>query len=364
MRRITVVLVLLSLSALSLSAQTPCQVTFTAPSTVASGSTITIDPQAPSNVTLFTLLANSDFGYSETRIAASPTPSQARNFTVPLSSVDGTITFRVFATTDTGGCTATRDVLVLADPTLKALAGSIVIPAAGSLRGANGANFKTSLRLIGRGSGSIYFRRSGKFAGDATDPQLRYTFVQTTETRSVLYWNDVVAAMNASGLGSLDIRPDSGAENGVFEVEARVFNETPEGGRYGSLVPALTPGDLYPGELVIPLTRDVVTTSRVNVGFRTFSEPVTVRIFANVGGLRDLGERTFDANTFVQLPLAELVRTTLPFDADVTLSFERGKPISVYYSVTDNNTNDPTVIVPMTVGSLQDRPIDRVVVNP
>ncbi|HUR80393.1 MAG TPA: hypothetical protein VM733_06485, partial [Thermoanaerobaculia bacterium] len=130
---------------------------------------------------------------------------------------------------------------VSADPVLSRDAVRAVVPVAGSLRGANNSTYRTRLTLDNpwseRISGRVVFHPSGR-AGSAGDPSVQYSI----DSKGVTTWDDVVAAMSATGLGSLDILPDRAAV-GIYvmpRVRVQVVSVSPGGGSFGADVPAVT----------------------------------------------------------------------------------------------------------------------------
>src|SRR5262249_28372461 len=86
-----------------------------------------------------------------------------------------------------------------------------VIPVAGSAQGASGSSFRTALQIYNRTTGSI----SGKILfhpagvpGSTSDPSIDYTLT----SRASKSYADLLPAFGiASGLGSIDVVPTSGA---------------------------------------------------------------------------------------------------------------------------------------------------------
>src|SRR5687767_9607339 len=78
-----------------------------------------------------------------------------------------------------------------------------ILPVAGSAEGAFGSLFKTELQLNNRStvevSGTMVFHPIGRSAS-AGDPRLSYTLAP----HQTLEYEDVVAALGTSGLGSID----------------------------------------------------------------------------------------------------------------------------------------------------------------
>ncbi|HEX8153275.1 MAG TPA: hypothetical protein VF698_09130, partial [Thermoanaerobaculia bacterium] len=103
-------------------------------------------------------------------------------------------------------CVGDAGVTLSATPLLERLARNLYVPLVGSTRGANGSDFKTSLRIDGLPgmTGRIYFRPVGTTPSDA-DPSLLYSVPSNASGPQTVYYEDVVAAMGASGLGTLEI---------------------------------------------------------------------------------------------------------------------------------------------------------------
>lgn len=244
-----------------------------------------------------------------------------------------------------------------------------IIPIAGSTAGLNGASFKTSVRIYAApdAHGKIVFHRLGTIARD-TDPFITYSFAPNAHVVSdYLQWDDVVAAMGQSGLGTLDIIPDSNGGNFLPPVITRAYNDTP-GGTFGTEVPMAVPRDYFlniysatnvaPSGLVLFDGRTTVppmsAAFRRNVGFRTLSD---LELLATI--LRKDGRQ--ENSPVVKFPGD--YSTMMPIDQFVQMMFSGGNPIApitpedglqlteshgravVYYTYTDNRTNDPTLVV-------------------
>lgn len=342
-------------SAASLHAQ--CNnVSLGAPANAVGGSSITLTPQYPSDTTRFEIVHARPEGNSfELRSWSNVLLLPVNNtFVIPRTSDNRVERFTLnILGGSAAGCSVTVDVPVAADPLLSALRNTIVVPVAGSAPGANGARFKTTLRLTGVGSGTIYFRRQGTFSGDSSDLSLHYNLPSTFQAPGTLVLDDVVGQMGVSGLGSLDIVPDPDPTVGIRApfVDARVYNETAEG-RYGSSVPVLAGADLFTSTLGWTVNSEP-NRIRTNVGIRTFSVPVTADIAITTNNGTTHTTRTFAANTFQQMPLLAFAGDVAP--SSIILVTFSGGPVAAYYSETDNGTNDPTVFVPAAESQLDPR---------
>jgi hypothetical protein len=236
-------------------------------------------------------------------------------------------------------CMATLDVTLEPDAAFRAMTRKAVIPIAGSTPGAFGGKFRTALELRGVGTmrGRIVFHPAGRVASDASDPSIPYSFT----SGSLIAWDDVVEAMGQSGIGSLDIIPDEGTVDTLPQIVARLYNDT-NIGTFGTEVAALLPFHYIDGrslEVPIPNAR-----FRTNIGIRTFSETkVKVVTYGADGRLEGFRDVSFPAGWSMMTTAADLTRETLTPGASVTL-LVTGSAV-VFYTITENQTNDPTVIV-------------------
>jgi hypothetical protein len=242
------------------------------------------------------------------------------------------------AVTSLDACMATLDITLDPDPEFRTMTRRAVIPVAGSTPGAFGGRFRTALELRGVGTmrGRVVFHPAGRVASD-DDPSLPYSFAGNP----ILAWDDVVAAMGQSGIGSIDIIPDEGTVDVVPQVVARLYNETPLG-TFGTEAAAVLPYAYLDGpalEVPIPDAR-----FRVNIGIRTFSETkVKVVSYGANGRLLGFRDVSFPAGWTMMTTAADLTRETLPPGASVTLLVS-GAAVA-FYTVTENQTNDPTLVV-------------------
>lgn len=239
-------------------------------------------------------------------------------------------------------CTANARVTVTADPVLRKLLRRSILPIVGSVRGANGSNFKTELRLRGVAStrGRMVFRPVGTLPSDS-DPSMPYAFETGSET---LVWDDVVAAMGTSGLGTLEFIPDEGSEDYAPRGEARLYNDTGDGGTFGTRASTILPIDFLGGPAsgaILPLRAG----SRGMIGLRTLEK---VRLFVDIipanGRSFNAGIRDLPADfTIFTTPEGLAGRTLAPGDT-VSLRAQNGAAIA-FYSLTDNKTNDPELVI-------------------
>lgn len=237
-------------------------------------------------------------------------------------------------------CTARLTVKLPADPALRDMTRMAVLPIAGSTPGAAGAKFKTSLTLRGVSlKGRLVFHPVGRTALPS-DASLPYTLGATS---APLVFDDIVAAMGQTGLGSIDVIPDADSDGRVPRIEARMFNET-AGGTFGTFAPAVLPYQyLHPGAVQVQIPEG--NRFRVNLGIRTLTATnATALIYGADGRLRDFTELSFPAQYTVMATAADFIRKPIVPGDSVTLTFS-GSAIP-FYTITDNSTNDPTLVVP------------------
>ena len=267
--------------------------------------------------------------------------------------LDATVT--IFVTTMEGtACRLQTTVTLEPNSVLEELAGRVVVPIAGSAPGAFDSRWKTSLLLRGFGTGTIYFRPRGTFFGDERDPSLRYDLGGTVDEPlfGILYSEDVMIALGATGIGNLDIVPDRYEGDGARvpghyapTVTAHVFNDG-QCGPVGGDVPVLYPDDIARTETIrVPLVRPIMEKSRIQVGVRTFDRPVDIDVsaFSWGGGLKFAQVFTLPANSFEQFSVTQLLGRDLEEDDESVLLFFAGGPAASYYSVTSNESGDTRV---------------------
>jgi hypothetical protein len=246
----------------------------------------------------------------------------------------------------TDACAASLAVTLPADPEFRALTRRAVLPIVGSTGGAFGGRFKTSLVLRPFSTnqrGRIVFHPAGQVASE-NDPSIPYAFTGL----SPLVFDDVVAAMGQSGIGSLDIIPDEDASSLVPKIEARLFNETSVG-TFGTVVAPAYPYDyLRPAAMEVTIPES--DAARVNIGFRTLTA-VTMRIFVEdaKGTLLSFHDVSYPAGLMQMTSAAQFVGKPLQKGYVVTVGFNGS--VIPFYTLTDNTTNDPTLIVAPSRGA-------------
>lgn len=261
---------------------------------------------------------------------------------------------RALAVPSIDTCTARITIELPQDDSFRAMTRMAVLPIVGSTPGALGGRFKTSLTLRGVSlKGKLVFHPAGREASP-NDPSMPYALGNDAQP---IHFEDVVAAMGQSGLGSIDIIPDANADGRVPRIEARLYNETTNG-TYGTFANAVLPYSyLRPGSVVVQIPEG--NRFRVNLGIRTLTATsVTALIYGADGRLRDFVDVSFPANYTVMTSASEFVRRSLVPGDSLTLSFS-GSAIP-FYTITDNSTNDPTLVVapPRAQSSTVDEYVD------
>lgn len=232
--------------------------------------------------------------------------------------------------------TLSQRVRTLGDPVLRQAVRRGIVPVVGSARGANGSLFKTFLRLEGTGMhGRIIFHPAGGVISN-NDPSIAYDLRSTDKVE----WDDVVAAIGQSGIGSLSIVPAEGELALLPRATVRLYNVA-SNGIYG------TNAEMYPGvdflEAHAPFQRIEVPADgnfRVNVGARAVMSG-TARGFAITkdGLQKRVIERTFAAGETVFGSPEAVYGVSLEPGESLSLTFSRA--MIPFYTLTDNRTNDP-----------------------
>jgi hypothetical protein len=219
-----------------------------------------------------------------------------------------------------------------------------VIPVVGSTRGLNNADFKTSLRFGPSAvsqTGKIIFHPAGQ-AGSENDPSIPYRL----DSGMTLQYDDIVAAIGQSGIGSIDIISTGlyGRDYPVLEmvpVEVRLFNQAATG-TYGGFESAVQPADAFrptDWSVLVPSSR-----FRVNVGVRTVTAAhATFFLFS---ATQPLQQKVLDlpadyvfmqaADQFFGAPVQEGDTIVMHFDGSDTIAIP-------FHTFTDNSTNDPSI---------------------
>ena len=219
-----------------------------------------------------------------------------------------------------------------------------IIPVVGSTPGALGqAFFRTSVQLHNPGTtrmtGRLVYHPAGASAS-STDSALLYV-LDPGETRAI---PDLLPAMGLTGLGSLDVVPDTGTATPLFVV--RVFNDAGAAGTTGFTEEAVKPADaLVAGERGFLIAPPDAALYRFNVGVRTLGSGATLAITARnaAGTVTRTLTRTYPPNYFEQRDSASFLNgAAVAANESITIQVVSGSAI-VYGATVDNRTNDPSL---------------------
>ncbi len=258
-----------------------------------------------------------------------------------------------------------QDVLVTvtSDARLQKDSTRFIVPVAGSVKGAFNSSFRTRLILENRWQGDsdvitgrIVFHRTGATAS-SNDPSINYSIAPNG---SVIY-DDLMDALHAAGVGTLDILPDPGS-SGFYAspgIRAQIISIASDGGVFSADLPAVSMtgtyyGSIWAGTFQPRILITDTTQKRYALGVRTLSDEVTltVRLADAAGVERATKTRVFPAEYHEQIPIADWF--SVPIAAGDTLTFDAyrnshqflpGGAI-VYLAETDNKTNDVSIVVP------------------
>jgi hypothetical protein len=210
----------------------------------------------------------------------------------------------------------------------------------GSTPGRHGSFFKTSVQLHNPGSaplsGWLIYHEHG-ISGSDSDPSLAYS-LQPGETVS---YDDLLPAMNRSGLGNIDLISTSGPPPLTV---ARIYNDTGERGTSGMTEDqlSLVNAAWLEGHEGVLLAPPDPAKARFNIGIRTLGDgaTITMSVRTSFGNVVKTVTKSFDPVFFTQLSAEALLETKLLGNESVRVKIEAGGAI-VYGTTTDNITHDP-----------------------
>ncbi len=218
-----------------------------------------------------------------------------------------------------------------------------VLTVAGSARGGFGSNFKTSAQLVNISAfpikGNLVFHPAGRSAA-ADDPSLAYNL----NSFDTVFYDDVIAAMGQSGVGSLDVLSTTSAPP---VITVRVYNDAGTTGTSGFTEDVLPPdAAVQRNEFVFLASPSDAANFRMNVGVRSLSEGATLVVSVNDQhgfGIGSPVTKTYVPDFFEQTT-AQLFfnNTPLPAGGYMRIFVTAGSAF-VYGSTTDNRTNDSQI---------------------
>lgn len=219
-----------------------------------------------------------------------------------------------------------------------------IIAAVGSTQGAFGSFFRTSVQLTNRdakaATGKLIFHPAGQ-SGSASDPSLPYSI----PPNSVAFFNDLIAAMGQTGLGSLDVMSTSGSRPLAV---VRVFNDAGTAGSSGFTEEIVTPDNVLrqADEGYITMPADPANY-RMNIGIRSGESGATIEITAvnaSNGTLLPATQKpAYAANYFEQTTLQQFLNGVSPVANGVVRIRVKSGSVVIYASTTDNRTNDSSI---------------------
>ena len=216
-----------------------------------------------------------------------------------------------------------------------------IVPVVGSTRGGFGSNFKTSMQLTNMTpwpiKGTLVFHPAGRSALDG-DPSLPYSL----SNAQTIFYEDVVAQLGQSGLGSMDVLTTSSA---APIITVRVYNDGGTAGTSGFIEELGAPSEaLQFGEFTFIATPADATNFRLNIGVRTLAAVATLFVTAVDKDGFAVGEpalmKTYGPNRFEQGSAQSFFNgVTPPAGGIIQVVLSSGSAF-VYGSTTDNRTND------------------------
>lgn len=217
-----------------------------------------------------------------------------------------------------------------------------IVPVVGSTPGAFGAHFKTELQLNNRSAqtmkGRLVFHPQG-VAASTSDPSISYELAPHV----TLQFDDIVEALHATGLGSLDLIPEG---KGMPTVVARAFNDAGAAGTSGATVPLVREGEAAAvGQVITLIAPSDRSRLRFNIGIRALSSGAALHATVyNSSGVvvKEVDLDALGIDTFRQITAESLLQTTLAGDESIQLRVTAGSAL-VYSTTTDNITNDPSL---------------------
>jgi len=224
------------------------------------------------------------------------------------------------------------------------------IPAAALAAGLEGAFFQTDVDLNNVGALDITYELLWLPRGTNNSDPLRSDIFTLAPGAGVRYANilDEVFSLEPDQVGALAVEA-SGSE---LLAMSRTFNLPPaaRGGTFGQDMPGLPRDRMVPaGERKRILFMSENDTYRANVGCQNGSQQtvrVLIELFNSEG--ESLEVRTMDLAPYSNNQVTRLFRDHAPISAGYVDAWTTtpGASIACYGSVLDNETNDPTTVLP------------------
>ena len=155
-------------------------------------------------------------------------------------------------------------------------------------------------------------------------------------------FDDVLAAMNLSGLGSADIVPTSGP---APVAVVKIFNDDGANGTAGFTEPVFRSKDaLQTGDAAVLVLPADATSFRFNLGVRSLGSGIsaTFTIWDESGELVDTVQKTFPATFFAQAKATDFLGVAdLPANGSIGITVTQGSGI-FFGSTVDNRGSQDT----------------------
>jgi Bacterial Ig-like domain (group 2) len=297
-----------------------------------------------SSATEYLVDESTDAGFAN---PSTTTVSPAKATFSHVVTVDTRFYYRVRAHNKSGSCDNTSASSTAVSVLVKAYVAPPmrILAVVGSLPGAFGSFFKTSVQLYNPQqvsiTGKIVFHPAGA-SGTPGDPTLTYALAPG----KTITYDDLLPAMSTSGLGSADIVADTNSFLPVSSI--RVFNDGGVKGTSGFGEEAMPISDaLVTGDSAVLIAPADFTNFRLNIGLRTLDQganlTITVRDRDGIV-LRNLPSAHYDPTYFKQFSSSDLLGLVLTGGETITLTVNSGS-IIIYGSTTDDTTQDPTLQV-------------------
>lgn len=219
-----------------------------------------------------------------------------------------------------------------------------IVLGAGSVQGAAGSNFKTSMQLVNPGNQTIQFQLVFHPAGHAASANDPTKFVVVGPNQDVGY-PDIVAAIGTNGLGSIDVLAKSSY---APLVVTRIFNDGGASGTAGFSEPMVRPGD----EFIIESPRTAVLVApndfsefRMNIAVRALSEGATLKfnLVDSNGTFITSSTKTYGADEFDLDPTSAIFPGIgIGINDTIVAQVTAGRAI-IGGVVVDNKTNDTSL---------------------
>ncbi|HKD11104.1 MAG TPA: hypothetical protein VKE50_03475 [Thermoanaerobaculia bacterium] len=216
-----------------------------------------------------------------------------------------------------------------------------VVPVVLAAAGQFGSVFRTEVQLTNPAPYSIRGRlvfHPQLISASSSDPALDFD-LNPGETVS---FADVVGALSASGVGSLDV---VSIESPPPWIVARVFNDAGAAGTTGFTEPAVPAAEALEQFDTARFTTPADPAHyRMNVGVRTFADGafLTITRYSAAGAVISTVTRAYPPEYLVQVSLSDFLGSAASASESFSVLVNSGSAV-VYAATADNRTNDSSV---------------------